>query len=44
MTDAAVDKLRVTLGGTLSLDAILATEDHVIADAVNKVGLLLWKT
>lgn len=44
MTDAAVDKLRVALGGTLSLDALLAAEEHVIADAINKVGFWRRKT
>ena len=44
VTDAAVDKLRVALGGTLSLDALLATEEHVIADAINKVGFWRRKT
>jgi len=38
VTDAAVDKLRVALGGTVSLDALLAAEEHAIADAINKVG------
>ncbi|KAI0270291.1 DNA glycosylase [Russula aff. rugulosa BPL654] len=38
VTDAAVDKLRVALGGTVSLDALLAAEEHVIADSINKVG------
>ena len=44
VTDAAVDKLRVALGGTLSLDALLAAEEHVIADAINKVGFWRRKT
>jgi endonuclease-3 len=35
---AAVDKLRAALGGTLSLEALLATEEHVIADATRKLG------
>jgi endonuclease III len=44
VTDAAVDKLRVALGGTVSLDALLAAEEHVIADAINKVGFWRRKT
>jgi hypothetical protein len=44
VTDAAVDKLCVALGGTvtdtLSFDPLLAVE-HVIADAINKVGF--WR-
>ncbi len=41
MTDAAVDKLRPTLGGTLSLEALLAAEEQVIVDAIGKVGF--WR-
>ena len=44
VTDAAVDKLRVALGGTLSLDALLAAGEHVIPDAINKVGFWRRKT
>ena len=44
VTDAAVDKLRSGLGGTLSLEAVLAAEEHVIADAINKVGFWRRKT
>jgi len=44
VTDAAVDKLRVALGGTLSLDVLLAAEEHVIADSINKVGFWRRKT
>jgi endonuclease-3 len=44
VTDAAVDKLRAAFGGTLSLDALLAAEEHVIADAINKVGFWRRKT
>ncbi|KAI9436322.1 DNA glycosylase [Lactarius indigo] len=44
VTDAAVDKLRAALGGTLSLDAILAAEEHVIADCISKVGFWRRKT
>jgi len=41
VTDTAVDKLRATLGGTLSLDALLTAEEQVIADAISKVGF--WR-
>jgi endonuclease III len=44
VTDAAVDKLHVALGGTVSFDALLATEEHVIADSINKVGFWCRKT
>jgi len=38
VTDAAVGKLRAALGGALSLEALLAAEEQVIADAISKVG------
>ncbi|KAJ7119015.1 DNA glycosylase [Mycena epipterygia] len=41
VTDAAVHKLRTALGGTVSLDGLLAAEDSVILDAINKVGM--WR-
>ena len=44
VTDAAVDKLRAALGGTLSLEALLAAEEQVIASAINKVGFWRRKT
>ncbi|KAH9024123.1 DNA glycosylase [Lactarius hengduanensis] len=44
VTDTAVDKLRAALGGTLSLDALLAAEEHVIADCISKVGFWRRKT
>ena len=44
VTDTAVDKLRAALGGTLSLDALLAAEERVIADAISKVGFWRRKT
>jgi len=43
VTDTAVDMLRVTLGGTLSLDALLSAEEQVIAGAISKVGFLRRK-
>jgi len=39
VTDAVVDKLRAALGGTLSLGALLASEEQVIADVINNVDL-----
>ena len=44
VTVTAVDKLRAALGGTLSLDALLAAEEQVIADAINKAGFWRRKT
>jgi endonuclease-3 len=44
VTDTAVAKLRAALGGTLSLDALLAAEEHVIAGSINKVGFWRRKT
>ena len=44
VTDAAVDKLRAALGGTLSLEALLAAEDQAIADSISKVGFWRRKT
>ena len=44
VTDAAVDKLRTALGGTRSLDTLLAVEEHIIADAISKVGFWRRKT
>jgi len=42
--DAAVDKPRTALGGTLNLDALLAAEEQAIADAIRKVGFWRLKT
>ncbi|KAJ6630302.1 DNA glycosylase [Mycena sp. CBHHK59/15] len=44
VTDAAVGKLRTALGGSVSLDGVLAADASVIADAVNKVGMWRIKT
>ena len=44
VTDAAVGKLRAALGGALSLEALLAAEEQVIADAISKVGFWRRKT
>lgn len=44
VTDAAVDKLRTAVGGTLSLDAVLAADEAVISEAISKVGFWRRKT
>lgn len=44
VTDAAVDKLRKTLGGTLSLEAVLTADESTISEAINKVGFWRKKT
>ena len=44
VTDAAVDKLRAAFGGTLSLEAVLAAEEQVVAECISKVGFWRRKT
>ncbi|KAG6854166.1 hypothetical protein C0991_009818 [Blastosporella zonata] len=44
VTDAAVSKLRVALGGSLSVDRLIAADDAAIADAIGKVGFWRRKT
>ncbi|KAF7324456.1 Endonuclease III-like protein [Mycena sanguinolenta] len=44
VTDAAVCKLREALGGSVSLDAVLAADPAVISEAINKVGMWRVKT
>ena len=44
VTDAAVSKLREAVGGTLTVDAILAADEKVIAEAIAKVGFWRRKT
>ena len=44
VTDAAVDKLRVALGGTLSLERLLDAEEDVVAGCISKVGFWWRKT
>ncbi|KAJ7215316.1 DNA glycosylase [Mycena haematopus] len=44
VTDTAVCKLRAALGGSVSLDAILAADPAVISEAINKVGMWRVKT
>lgn len=44
VTDAAVNKLRQAVGGTLSLEAVLAADESTISEAINKVGFWRRKT
>jgi len=44
VTDAAVSKLREAVGGSLSVDAILAVDDTTISEAIAKVGFWRRKT
>ncbi|KAL4075309.1 DNA glycosylase [Scleroderma yunnanense] len=44
VTDAAVAKLRTALGGSLSVDALIATDDATISEAIAKVGFWRRKT
>jgi endonuclease III len=41
VTDTALGKLRTALGGSLAVDALLAAEQHVIADTISKV--VIWR-
>lgn len=44
VTDAAVDKLRAAVGGTLSVAAIISADESTISDAIAKVGFWRRKT
>ena len=44
VTDAAITKLREAVGGTLSIDALLQTNDSAISEAICKVGFWRRKT
>jgi len=44
VTDAAMKKLRASVGGVLSIEAILAAEESTISEAINKVGFWRRKT
>jgi len=44
VTDAAVSKLRTALGGSISVAAMIETEDAAISDAIAKVGFWRRKT
>ncbi|KAI6123140.1 DNA glycosylase [Pisolithus croceorrhizus] len=44
VTDAAVAKLRTGVGGSLSVDAVIAADETTISDAISKVGFWRRKT
>ncbi|KAA1477664.1 DNA glycosylase [Dentipellis sp. KUC8613] len=44
VTDAAVSKLRTAIGGSLSVDALIAASEDTVAEAINKVGFWRRKT
>ncbi|KAG1778392.1 DNA glycosylase [Suillus placidus] len=44
VTDAAVEKLRAAIGGTLSVAAIVSADDSTISNAIAKVGFWRRKT
>jgi endonuclease-3 len=44
VTDAAVSKLRVAVGGSLTVDAIIEAEESAISEAIAKVGFWRRKT
>lgn len=44
VTDAAVSKLRESLGGSLTVDALRNAGDSIISDAIAKVGFWRRKT
>ncbi|KAI6098021.1 DNA glycosylase [Pisolithus croceorrhizus] len=44
VTDAAVAKLRTAVGGSLSVDAVIAADEATISDAISKVGFWRRKT
>lgn len=44
VTDAAVGRLREGLGGSITVDAVLAADDTTISEAIAKVGFWRRKT
>ncbi|KIK24479.1 hypothetical protein PISMIDRAFT_98508 [Pisolithus microcarpus 441] len=44
VTDAAVAKLRTAVGGSLSVDAVIAADEGTISEAISKVGFWRRKT
>ncbi|KAI6098010.1 hypothetical protein EDD16DRAFT_1665214 [Pisolithus croceorrhizus] len=44
VTDAAVAKLRTAVGGSLSVDAVIAADEATISDAISKVRFWRRKT
>ena len=44
VTDAAVAKLREVLGGTITIEALIAADESTISEAIQKVGFWRRKT
>ena len=44
VTDAAVAKLRVALGGSITLEALLSAPETTVSEAISKVGFWRRKT
>jgi len=44
VTDAAVAKLRVALGGSITIEAIIDADENTISECINKVGFWRRKT
>jgi len=44
VTDAAVSKLRLAVGGSLTVDAIIEANEASISEAIAKVGFWRRKT
>ena len=44
ITDAAISKLRVALGGSISIDGIIDADESIISQAIEKVGFWRRKT
>jgi endonuclease-3 len=44
VTDAAVSKLREAVGGTLTVERIIETDESKISEAIGKVGFWRRKT
>ena len=41
ITDAAISKLRVVLGGSISIDGVISADESTISQAIDKVGF--WR-
>lgn len=44
VTDAAVAKLRVALGGSVTIEAVINANESIISESINKVGFWRRKT
>lgn len=44
ITDAAISKLRAVLGGSISIDGIIAADESSISQAIGRVGFWRRKT